>query len=375
MERRIWHNFDMVLLMVAVVLVGIGLATIHSATLDPDNNGIPLNLTNLWEDFVFRQAIYAVASLAILFVVARIDYRFFKGTSHLIYTLGLLLLVLLFAWGQVYGGAQSWFDLYLFPLQPSELIKVFLILVLAQYFAAHQEEITNIGHLFISLLIVALPMGLVYLQPDLGTAIILGGIWLGMAWMAGLAMWQFGLMTVGGVLAAPGVWFQLEPYMQRRILTFLNPGRDPSGDGYNVMQALISIGSGGLTGKGFGHGTQSQLHFLRVRHTDYIFSVFAEEFGFVGSIALLALLLFMLLRILRAARIAQDDYGRLVAGGVGMMIFCQVFINLGVNLSLLPATGLPLPFISYGGSSLFTMMIGLGLVESVVMRHRKLEFE
>jgi len=370
MSRRVWRNFDVILLVSVLLLMGIGLAMIHSATLGPDDSQV-----SLWDDFVFRQAVYAVVGLVVMLVVAGLDYRFYQSASHLLYGLAIILLALIFVLGRVRGGSQRWFDLVLFPIQPSELAKVTLILVLAKYFADHQESIQQPVHLVVSILYVALPMALVYLQPDLGTALILGGIWAGMAWSAGIAVWQFGLLAAGGMLAAPSAWLSLKPYMRDRIVAFLNPGLDPSGEGYNVGQALISIGSGGLWGKGFAHGTQSQLHFLRVRHTDFIFSVFAEEFGFVGSIVLFALFGILLFRILRGAMLARDAFGRLIACGVAMLIFTQAFVNLAVNVGLLPATGLPLPFVSYGGSSLITMLIGVGLVQSVVMRHKKLEFE
>jgi rod shape determining protein RodA len=369
MARRVWRSFDALMLLDVMVLVGMGLAMIYSATLDPE--GPP----KLWDDFVFRQVVYALGGLAVMFVVAAIDYRLYQGASRLIYGLGIVLLGLIFVFGQVRGGAQSWLDLDYLLLQPSELVKIVLILILAGYFASHQEGIKNPLHLGVSLLLAGVPIALVYLQPDLGTAFILGGVWLGMAWAGGIAIWQFGSLGLAGVLAAPSVWLMLKPYMRDRVLAFLNPNSDPSGESYNVVQALISIGSGGLWGKGFALGTQSQLHFLRVRHTDFIFSVLAEEWGFVGAIVLFALMAFLLLRILRAARMAQDTYGRLIACGVAMMILVQTVINLAVNLNVLPATGLPLPLISYGGSSLLTVFIGVGLVESVVMRHRKLEFE
>ena len=370
MTRRLWRSFDALLLLNVLALVGIGLALIHSATFSAAGP-----LENLWDDFVFRQAAYALIGLVLMFVVAAVDYRFYQGASRVIYALGIGLLILTFALGYTRYGARRGFDLAFFSVQPSELLKIILILVLAKYLADHQEDIGQLRHFVVSLILILVPMVLVYLQPDLGTAITLGAIWVGVAWAAGIAAWQFGGLGLAGLLAAPSVWMMLKPYMRDRILAFLNPAHDPSGESYNVMQALISIGSGGLWGKGFASGTQSQLHFLRVRHTDFIFSVFAEEFGLVGAIALLVLLAFLLLRILRAAMMARDPYGRLIACGVAMMVFVQAFINLAVNLNVLPATGLPLPFVSYGGSSLLTMFIGIGLVQSVVMRHRKLEFE
>jgi rod shape determining protein RodA len=370
MGARSWRSFDWLLFFSAVLLIGIGIAMIHSATLEPAGAA-----TSLWDDLVFRQSLYALFGLLLMLAVSAVDYRFYQNFSRLIYLIGLGLLALIFVVGQTNFGAQSWFDLQIIPLQPSELVKVILILVLAKYFSDNRESIQSPLHLALSLVFVVVPVALVYLQPDMGTAVILLAIWVGMAWTAGIAIWQFGILGLGGLLAAPAVWLKLEPYMRDRVLAFLNPAKDPSGQSYNVIQALISIGSGGIWGKGFMQGTQSQLRFLRVRHTDFIFSVFAEEFGFAGSLALFALFLILLWRILRVAFIARDDFGRLIACGVATMVFAQIFVNLAVNVNVLPATGLPLPFISYGGSSLLTMLIGLGLVESVAMRYKSLEFE
>jgi rod shape determining protein RodA len=216
-------------------------------------------------------------------------------------------------------------------------------------------------------------MGLIYLQPHLGTTIVLAVVWLIMTLMAGMRMLHLSILGFLGVLAAPVIWFRLESYMQDRLLLFLNPGRDPAAR-YNIDQALISIGSGGWLGKGYASGSQSQLHFLRVRHTDFIFSVIGEEMGFAGALVLFALIAIILWRILRAASLARDSFGRLIACGVAALIFFQSSVNIGMNLSLLPVIGIPLPFISAGGSSLITLLVAQGLVQSVVMRHKKIEF-
>ena len=370
MNPKGWRNFDLILLGSALALVGIGIAMVYSATLDRSGASIPL-----WEDFAFRQGVYAIVSVILLLIVSSIDYRFYYASSRLLYGVGLLLLGLIFVLGKTVFGAQSWFDLEYFLLQPSELVKLILIVVLAKYFADHRADIQRPIHLVVSMLYMAIPVGILYLQPDFGTAVILVAIWVGMAWGAGIALWQFALIGAGGVVAAPAAWFVLKDYMRDRITAFLNPNLDPSGQSYNVIQALISIGSGGMWGKGFTQGTQSQLHFLRVRHTDFIFSVFAEEIGFMGSVVLFALFVILLWRILRAGMLSRDPFGQMITCGVAVMIFTQAAINLAVNLNVIPATGLPLPFVSYGGSSLLTMMIGLGLVQSVVMRYRTLEFE
>jgi rod shape determining protein RodA len=217
-------------------------------------------------------------------------------------------------------------------------------------------------------------LGLIYRQPDFGTALVLAGIWLGMVFAVGVRFLHLGLLGVGVAAAAPVLWLSLEDYMRQRLLVYINPASDVSGMSYNARQALISIGSGGWFGKGLLRGTQSQLYFLRVRHTDYIFSVLCEELGFVGALILLLLLLVLLWRILRAASLARDTFGRLIACGVATMIFVQSFVNIAVNVGILPVTGLTLPLVSYGGSSLWATLLGIGLVESVVMRHKKLEF-
>jgi rod shape determining protein RodA len=281
-------------------------------------------------------------------------------------------LVILFVVGQVSGGAQRWLGAG--AVQPSELTKILLIIVLAKYLADHEEDLNRFATVLTSLGIVGVPMALIYLQPDLGTALTLAAIWAAMMWMAGIRFRH--LLLLGGVVVAvlPLVWLNLESYMQQRLLLFINPSSDP--DSYfNVHQALVSIGSGGWTGKGLTQGTQSQLHFLRVRHTDFIFAVTAEELGFLGAAAMIALIFFLLWRIVRVAERARDPFGRLIAAGVGGLILFQSSINIGMNLGLMPVTGIPLPFVSYGGSSFLTLMLGLGLVESVAMRRKKLEFD
>jgi rod shape determining protein RodA len=215
---------------------------------------------------------------------------------------------------------------------------------------------------------------MIYLQPDLGTALTLIAIWVAMTWMAGIRFRHLLILVAGGVAALPLIWLNLEDYMRDRLLLFINPTGDP--DSYfNVYQSLVSIGSGGWTGKGLTHGTQSQLHFLRVRHTDFIFAVTAEELGLLGAVAMLGLIFFVLWRMLQVAGRSRDTFGRLIAAGVAAVILFQSAVNIGMNLGLMPVTGIPLPFVSYGGSSLLTLMLGIGLVESVAMRHKKLEFD
>jgi rod shape determining protein RodA len=218
-------------------------------------------------------------------------------------------------------------------------------------------------------------MAMVYLQPSLGNAIIIGVIWLSLVYIVGIRWWQLGLVGALMVGATPLLWnFVLRDYMKQRILAFLDPSGDPLGTVYNINQARIAIGSGGLFGKGWGQGTQSQLQFLRVRHTDFIFSVIGEELGFVGAVLVLALLLLIIFRLLRAAQVARTPTGRFMAWGVATVVFFQTAVNIAMNLGLAPVAGIPLPFISYGGSSLITLLIAEGLVQSVAMRYKKIEF-
>jgi rod shape determining protein RodA len=362
MTRRLWRSFDWVLMGTATLLIIYGIAMISSATRGTEE------LADYWQ----RQAIFAVSGLALMLLVAAFDYRFYENLHRPLYILTIVLLIVVFVIGEITHGAQRWIGSR--GVQPSELAKVVVIIGLAKLLADHDGEMDQFRYLLLSIGYVLLPIGLIYLQPDLGTALTLIFIWLTMAIMAGMRLLHLGALTLAGAVASPVVWLTLQDYMRERILLFVNPQGNPD-DYYNVQQALISIGSGGWLGKGFGNGTQSQLHFLRVRHTDFIFSVIGEELGLLGAIVLFALFVILLWRILRVTTMAQDPFGRLICIGVAAVIFLQTTVNIGVNLGLLPVTGLPLPFVSYGGSSLWTFLLALGLVESVAMRHKKLDFE
>jgi rod shape determining protein RodA len=248
-----------------------------------------------------------------------------------------------------------------------------LILVVAKYMADHEQEMTTLRALAISFGFVAVPLVLVYLQPDLGTAIVIAATW-GVMALAGGMRWRYVLIGITiFIIAAPLMWNVLRPYQQERILTFLDPERDPLGAGYNVTQARIAIGSGGWWGLGFCSGAQTQLRFLRIRQTDFIFSVIGEELGFIGSLFVMALIAFILLRIIRGAMLARTTYGKLIAVGVVASIFVQSFVNLGMNLGVMPVAGIPLPFVSSGGSSLITLLVAEGVIQSILLRQTGLE--
>jgi rod shape determining protein RodA len=362
-DRRIWRHFDYVLLAVTVILVLFGLAMIHSATRDSPELG----------DYVWDQAAVAVIGLILLFVVAVFDYRLLANLQRPIYlvTVGVLTATAIIGYAQL--GAQRWLSVGNVLIQPSEFAKVLIILVLAQHLADHQQQVEKLRTVLLSVVLVAIPVFLIYQQPDLSTAISLVVAWGVMVIIAGMRPLHMALMGGTVLVLLPVLWFNLQPYQRDRVLFFLDPSRNELAQ-YNIDQALIALGSGGWLGQGYGSGIQTQGRFLKVRHTDFIFSVVGEEMGLLGAALLLALIVIVILRSLRAALLARDAYGRLIAVGVATVIAFQAIVNIGMNLGISPVTGVPLPFISYGRSSLLALLIGIGLVESVVMRHRKLEF-
>ncbi len=370
LKARAWQHFDFILLGATLLLMALGIALIYSATwasAPPSESP--------WDDFLVRQIAFAVAGIGLMLLVSFTDYSIFANINHLIYALTILSLALVYAVGHISFGAQRWINLGVFELQPSELAKVLVIVVLAKFLADRQEDLKRLPNFLLSMLYVGIPIIFIYLQPDLGTAIVLGVSWFAMVMIAGVRFRHVGFMTLLGVVLSPLLWLSLQGYMRERILIFFNPERDPLGAGYNINQARIAVGSGGLLGQGFARGAQSQLHFLRVRHTDYIFSVLGEELGFVGIVVILVLFIVVIWRILRAAELARDTFGQLIACGFATVISFQVVANVGMNVGLLPSSGVPLPFISYGGSALMALLIGEGIVQNVIMRHKRLEFE
>lgn len=362
---RIWRNFDFVLMGVTLILIIYGVLMIRSATL----GAVDTDLQNRVE----RQEQYAVVGILVLLVTAAVDYRLLGALHRYIYLVLVGLLALVFVLGVVgAAGAQRWLQVGI-PVQPSELSKILLIIVLGQHLQHQYGKLNKLRTVIISLGYVGLPALLIFAQPNLGITLLVLFTWFIMVWAAGLRLRHIvmGLLVV--VIGLPLLWSQMQDYQRGRIYSFLNCD-DSQGNCYNIKQSQISIGSGGLFGQGYANGTQTQLRFLRVRHTDFIFSVIAHELGFVGAVAVLVLIGIVLWRILRAAYLARDPLGSLICYGVAANIFFQTTVSIGMNLQLLPVTGLTLPFISSGGSSLLTLLFGLGLVQSVVMRHKQLDF-
>jgi len=326
-------------------------------------------------NIVQRQIIFGLIGFAVIFLASSIDYHLWASISRPMYIITVIFLGVLTIAGQALYGSARWFDTGVILIQPSELAKIVVILVLSDYFARNQEKIGNLLWVGQSLLFTLGIVIWILLQPNLSTSLVILVIWFALLWASGLKLSHLLIFIAGGITLPFAAFPFLQEYQQRRILNFLFPDPTASyGENYNIQQALISIGSGGLLGKGYFQGTQIHLRFLKVRWSDFIFSGTAEEFGFVGAVVLMVLLIFIVARCIRAARLARDTYGALICFGVAVVLTFQGFVNIGVNLKLLPATGLPLPFISYGGSSLLSLLLGIGLVESVILRHKSLEF-
>lgn len=390
-KASLWRDFDYTLLIVSILLIIIGILMIRSATMD----AVDTDLINR----VPAQIRFGIAGVAVVFILAAMDYRLLGSLHGFIYGFILFILGLVAGLGVVgAAGAQSWLNVGL-QVQPSELGKVLLILTLGQHLATRYESMDRLRTVLVSLLHVAVPAGMIFIQPDLGTTTVIMFVWFVMVWAAGLRLKHLTLFVVVGLLMMPVLWVNMEEYQQQRITTFVASSEtcaddpelvrsgecvfeDEDGNGipdtkdrrYNIDQALISIGSGGMLGKGYANGSQSQGRFLRVRHTDFIFSVIAEEFGFLGATVVIVLMGIVIWRCLSIAGQASDPLGSLLAYGVAGTIFFQTMVSIGMNLSILPVTGLTLPFVSSGGSSLLTIMMGIGLVESVAIRRRQRTF-
>lgn len=365
---RGWDRFDYWLVLAAIGLVVYGLVLIYSGSRN-DYEGPLVSLSNP----VARQAIFAFIGLVGMLVVARMDYHYLTHYWWLFYAGSFLMLLALPFLGTNEFGSTRWFSLGPIQVQPSEFAKIALILTLAHFFQSWGGDAKQLRSLLFSMLFTAPIAGIVFLQPDLGTAIIIGTIWLGMVIVAGVSRTH--LIVLGALMVAvlPFAWaFFVADYQVERISTMLDPYEDQEGlgSGYNNIQVEIAIGSGGALGKGLTNGDQTQLEYLKVPTRDFIFAVAAEELGFVGAMGLFALFILLLMRGIRAAQLAGDATGQLIAVGIVILVLMQAFINLAVNLGLFPVTGLPLPFVSQGGSSLVSLFMSLGLLQSIITRHR-----
>ncbi len=365
-DRRLLKNFDYQLLLVMLVLCFYGLLVLNSATQG-------LNAADP-SAFVRRQVIWMAAGFAGMMLALSLDYINYYRWALYLYLCNIIFLFLVLVIGREGGGAYRWIDLRFLDFQPSELAKLIIIITLARVLVDQQEHVKNLAGLLPLLAHVFAPMFLIFLQPDLGTGLVLIVIFLGLLYMGGVPWRHFLLLVAAGLAVLPLLWSQMLSYQKMRLLVFVNPELDPLGYGYQLMQSMIAIGSGGIRGKGLFEGTQARLQFLPEQHTDFIFSVLGEELGLLGGVLLLCLYFFLIYRILKIGALSKDNFGALLCTGVATMISFQVLVNIGMSLGIMPVTGLPLPFMSYGGNSMMLHMISVGVVLNVGMRRFKIQF-
>jgi len=359
-DRRIFHYFDWVLLAFVLLVCAMGILNIYSTGFSAVEGQTP---------FYLKQLQWIVLGLISMMLVFFVDYRVIIHYAYIVYGFVMVLLVLVFFVGSSSHGAQRWLDGGFFALQPSELMKVVIIIALARYFDNHQsKEPYKLRELFIPLLMVVAPFVLILKQPDLGTALMLMLVFISIVFFMGLDKKSFIFAFVSGLVFIPVGWFCLKDYQRMRLITFLNPERDPLGSGYHIIQSKIAIGSGEIFGKGFLSGSQTQLKFLPEQQTDFVFSVFAEEWGFVGSMILIVLFAVIMFWGLKIALQARDLLGTIIAFGITVLIAWEVFINIGMVLGILPVVGIPLPFFSYGGSAMLSLMAAMGLLINISAR-------
>lgn len=370
MWRKLWSlPIDWFLLLIPVVLSITGIITIYTITFVQHGTSLALS-----------QLVYAIIGLIAMTILMFSDYRSLGNVAWFLFMIGILLLIPLlpmFAAKLPFVvktfGAARWINLKVFELQPAEVCKILMGIVAAKFLST---RIGGVGpkQLALYLLLSIVPFGLILLQPDLGTASVLLAIFAGL-FLAAKPSWRMiAVVLIVFVVGVPIMWSHLKPYQRKRVEIFINPNIDPQGEGYNVRQALIAVGSGGLKGRGFGEGSQTVLNFLPVPHADFIFAGFAEATGFVGSVILLVLYLLLIERSIAVARVAADPFGQLLAISIAIKFFFQSAVHIGMNMALLPVTGIPLPFMSYGGTAMIIDFACIGILQSIYIRNKKIVF-
>lgn len=355
-------TFDWGLYLFSILLWLIGLATIYATTYLSGRVSLAID-----------QLIFGILGIALMVVFTFLDYRSWRALAYPLYFLGILLLLFVLFFGKTIFGATRWLDFKFFQIQPSELFKLFLLLFLSRFWGDRKEKI-GLSALIFGLILILLPIYLILKEPDFGTASVLVVVTLTIIFSLGLKRIYYWFVGFGFLAVLPILWYSLRDYQKERILTFLNPLHDPMGAGYNVLQSLIAVGSGGLYGQGLGQSTQSQLQFLPIAHTDFIFAGFAEITGFLGSLILILIFLFLIWRVFNVARVSKDNFGTYFALGAGALFLFQFLVNIGMNIGIMPVTGIPLPFVSYGGSALLVNFTIIGILESIYIRHKKIAF-
>lgn len=350
-------RFDTILFILMVLLIIFGLVVQYSLSLAISDEGAG--------DFS-KQYIFALIGLVLFFVIVVTDFRFIRSSAYLIYIITILLLIGVLFFGNIFRGVQGWLSFGAFNFQPAELAKLTAIIILAKFWEEARLPVRP-KHVLVSFALILPLVFLIIRQPDLGSALMIVILWFGILFLVDKNKKHFIGLLIIFILIVSSAWlYFLTDTQKGRLLTYINPQGDPLGRGYQITQSIVAVGSGEIVGRGFGLGTQSQLRFLPAGETDFIFAVLAEEFGFIGCLLLLGFFLALFYRLIRLARRVYDNFGLILILGITLFIFFQTFINIGMNIGLVPVVGIPLPFVSYGGSSLLITMISIGLVQSVI---------
>ena len=349
------------------VLVIISLFTISMISL------YSLLQSGYMKSYIVKQIIRIAIGFIVMYLVLILNIKLFKKSAYLLYFGCVAMLFVVAFMGRIAMGAQRWLDLYYISIQPSDAMRIALIIALAKYFSCiNTEDVNNVLYLILPSILVIVPVALVLLQPDLGTAMLLLLVYFALLFIVGIDIWKLLLIPVCGLVASPIIWQYLHEYQKNRILMFLMPEKDPNGSGYHIIQSKIAIGSGGMWGQGFMNGSQCQLNFLPEKHNDFIFAAIGEEFGFIGSVCIIGLYLILLFYNYNVVIQTRDKFYKYLVFGLNAMIFFYLFINISMVCGLLPVVGIPLPFVSYGGSALVVLMFSEAIIMSVDINNQKL---
>ncbi len=355
-------KLDWLLVVTIVLLLGIGLMALYSVSFASGS----FNPNNF-----YKQIIAILLGFALFLFFSFYDYRTFNYHSTKMYLILLVFLLVVIFLGISIRGTRGWLSLGEFNFQAVEIAKLVMIIFLASFLSKKKSHLSEVVRIITSLILVAIPVFFVLKQPDFGSAAIIVGIWISILLVSGIDKKNIAIFFLIGIVALSSSWFFLKDYQKDRLKNVVNPYNDPQGSGYNVIQSMVAVGSGGAFGKGLGHGSQSQLNFLPEKHTDFIFAVIAEELGFAGVLFIFALFITLFYRIKEIARLARDNFGYLLAVGIMAMLFLQILVNIGMNIGISPIAGVPLPFLSYGGSSIVVVLASMGIIQSIYTRKLK----
>jgi rod shape determining protein RodA len=318
-----------------------------------------------------KQLVSSAIGIALLFFLSFYDYRVLNLYATKLYFVGIILLLFVVVWGTTVRGTTGWIGFGAFHIQPVEIVKLIMVIFLAVFFGKKGTQLSIMVRIMASIVLVLVPVFLILKQPDFGSAMIVLGSWSMLLLLSGIDKKNLFLLVLGATVVFSSSWFFFKDYQKARIVSFIDPGRDPRGSGYNVIQSMVAVGSGNVFGKGIGRGSQSQLNFLPEKHTDFIFAVIAEELGFLGASIVFVLFGVIFYRMKEIAKASRDNFGYLMTMGIVFVLFLQVLVNIGMNIGMAPVAGVPLPFVSYGGSSLVLVLASIGLVQSVYLRREK----